>query len=268
MTSLRRLCLLAVLLLPQLATAQVTALRLSTTTSTENSGLLARLLPPFEQRFNIAVDVIAVGSGAALKLADNGDVDVTISHAPELEAAFLASGKGVNPRSFMYNHFVIVGPPEDPAGLASLPNLGAGLQRLAASEAAFVSRGDESGTHIKERQLWQASGLQPKGRWYRSAGQGMGQVLVMASEMNAYTLTDRGTFLTMQHKLTSKIVLAGDPPVHNPYTIMAVNPARHAGARYLEAMQLIAWVTSREGQQIIRDFRVAGEPVFIPTAIP
>ncbi len=243
-------------------------LRLSTTTSTEQSGLLAVLLPPFEQRFHLEVDVVAVGSGKALKLAENGDVDVVLSHAPELEGAFMAAGFGVNRRDVMYNDFLIVGPRADPAGVRGSATATATLQKLAAAQATFVSRGDESGTHQKERALWQAAGIAPSGAWYLSAGLGMSEVLRMADERRAYTLTDRATFATVKDRGDLVAVCEGDPALFNPYTIIAVNPARHPQVRYLEAMQLIAWMTSPAGQRIIGDFRVGSEIVFHPTAIP
>ena len=243
-------------------------LRLSTTTSTENSGLLAVVLPPFEQRVHLKVDVIAVGSGKALKLAENGDVDVVLSHAPELEEAFMKAGFGVNRRDVMYNDFIIVGPPADPAHLRSAANATEAFKKLAAAQAMFISRGDESGTHQKEKELWKAAGVTPTGSWYVSAGQGMGEVLLMANERQAYTLSDRGTYLAYKKKDELVIVSQGDPAFFNPYTITAVNPARHSGVKYIEAMQLIAWFTSPEGQKLIGSFSVDGEVLFHPTAVP
>lgn len=242
--------------------------RLATTTSTENTGLLAELLPPFEQRFEVKVDVVAVGSGAALKLAENGDADVVLSHAPELEEKFVAAGHGVNRREVMYNDFVIVGPPSDPAQIAGSKDAADAITKIAATKAPFVSRGDESGTHQKEKSLWQAAALQPSGEWYREAGQGMGQVLVMASETNAYTLSDRGTYLAMRKQLASKVLVEGGARLRNPYVIIAVNPARYQHVRYVMAMALIGWLTSYEGQSIIRNFKVDGEPLFTPLAVP
>jgi tungstate transport system substrate-binding protein len=243
-------------------------LRLSTTTSTDQSGLLGVVLPPFEQRFHLKVDVIAVGSGKALKLAENGDVDVVLSHAPELEQAFMNAGFGVNRRAVMYNDFIIVGPAADPAGLRGTASAAEAFKKLAVAQAAFISRGDESGTHQKEKELWKAAGLTPGGAWYVSAGQGMGETLLMANERQAYTLADRGTFLTYKQRSELAILLQADPVLFNPYTITAVNPARHPHVKYLEAMQLIAWFTSVEGQQLIGSFKAEGEVLFHPTAIP
>ena len=243
-------------------------LRLSTTTSTEQSGLLGVILPPFEQRFHLKVDVIAVGSGKALKLAENGDVDVVLSHAPELEEAFMQAGFGVNRRALMYNDFIIVGPPNDPAHLRGATNAVEAFTKLAGQQALFISRGDESGTHQKEKELWKAAGITPSGTWYVSAGQGMGPVLLMANERQAYTLADRGTYLTYKKRDELAIVSQGDPVLFNPYTIAAVNPGRIRTVKYLEAMQLIAWLTSPEGQQLIGGYKQEGEVLFHPTAVP
>jgi tungstate transport system substrate-binding protein len=243
-------------------------LRLATTTSTENSGLLGVVLPPFEERFRVTVDVIAVGSGKAMTLAENGDVDVVLSHAPELEAAFVAAGFGVNRREVMYNDFVLVGPPADPAALRQAASAVDAFERLATAQATFISRGDESGTHEKEKALWTAAGITPAGAWYVSVGLGMGQVLQMADEKRAYTLTDRGTYLSYKAKGDLVIVTQGDPVLFNPYTVIAVNPARHPNVRYLDAMALIAWLTSPEGQRRIADFSVDGERLFHPVAVP
>lgn len=259
---------LAALLLLLASTAAAAPLRLATTTSTENSGLLGHLLPAFEERFGVRVEVVAVGSGQALKLAENGDADVVLSHAPALEEAFVASGFGVNRRDVMYNDFVLVGPPADPAGLRGQREIAAALRAIAAAGAPFLSRGDESGTHHKERALWQAAGVAPAGAWYRSAGVGMGQLLQMADEQGAYTLTDRGTFLSRRQVGELVIVVEGDPPLRNPYAVLATNPARHPEVQYLAAMQLIAWLTSPDGQRRIASFKVGGQQLFFPTAVP
>lgn len=243
-------------------------LRLSTTTSTESSGLLAVILPPFEQRFHLKVDVIAVGSGKALKLAENGDVDVVLSHAPELEQAFMAAGFGVNRRDLMYNDFIIVGPPSDPAHLRGTASATEAFKKLAAAPTTFVSRGDESGTHQKEKELWKAAGITPQGSWYLSAGQGMGEVLLMANERQAYTLADRGTYLAYKKRDELVIVVEGDRALFNPYTVTAVNPAKHPEVKYVEAMELIAWLTSPAGQKLIGSFQQEGQVLFHPTAVP
>ena len=243
-------------------------LRLSTTTSTEASGLLGVVLPPFEKRFGVRVEVIAVGSGKALKLAENGDVDVVLSHAPALEEAFVEAGFGVNRRDVMFNDFVVVGPPDDPAKIRGANDAASAFRALAAAGATFVSRGDESGTHQKEKEIWKKAGVSPAGDGYVSVGQGMGEVLRMADERRAYTLADRATFLAFRKKVDLAIVLEGDPSLFNPYTVIAVNPAKHPHASYLRAMELIAWLTSPEGQKRIAGFVTGGEPLYHPTAVP
>lgn len=243
-------------------------LRLSTTTSTEQSGLLRVLLPPFEQRFHLKVDVIPVGSGKALKLGENGDVDVVLSHAPELEEAFVTAGYGVNRRTFMYNDFVIVGPADDPGHVRGESSAVEAMKKLAAAQATFISRGDESGTHQKEKALWKGADVTPNGAWYVAAGLGMGETLLMASEKRAYTLTDRATYLTYKQRADLQILSQGDPVLFNPYTIIAVNPARHREVKYVEAMQLIAWMTSVEGQALIAGFKHEGRTLFTPMAVP
>jgi len=256
---------------PPAATEEARAqsrLRVATTTSTEDSGLLAAILPSFEQRFHIPVDVVAVGSGKALQLAKNGDVDAVLSHAPELEQQFLAAGFGVNPRAVMESNFVLVGPPSDPAAVGTAGTAAEAMRRIAAARAPFVSRGDESGTHQKERALWRAAGIEPRGDWYLSAGLGMGEVLRMAQERQAYTLSDRATFALYRSKGDLAILREGDPVLANPYTVIAVNPARHRHVRYIEAMIFIAWLTSPEGQEKIGAFRVGGQALFRPVAIP
>ena len=245
-------------------------LRLSTTTSTENSGLLDALIPPFEARFQLDVDVIPVGTGKALKLAEGGDVDVTLVHAPELEKLFVKRGFGVNRRYVMYNDFVIVGPPQDVAGIKGASDARGAFRRIAERTALFISRGDRSGTHTKELSLWKKAGVNPSLPWYLESGRGMGAVLVIADQKRAYTLTDRGTYLAFRRKLDLAILVEGDPALFNPYHVIAVNPAKHPHVNYVGAMLLIGWLTSPEGQQIIANFGTQeyGQPLFIPAAIP
>jgi tungstate transport system substrate-binding protein len=214
------------------------------------------------------VDVIAVGTGKALTLGQNGDVDVVLVHAPSREIAFVENGFGVNRRSVMHNDFVIIGPPSDPAGIAGTSDAAKALDAISLAEELFVSRGDDSGTHTKERSLWQDAGVDPAGDWYSEAGQGMGAVMTIASESRGYTLTDRGTWLSMKENLDLTVLVEGDSRLFNPYGIIAVNPAFHEHVRYVEAMVFIAWLTSVEGQQSIADFRVNGEVLFIPDAVP
>lgn len=242
-------------------------LRMATTTSTDNSGLLKQLDPPFEARYGITLDVIAVGTGKALKLGRNGDVDVVFVHAPAAEKKFVASGYGIDRLPVMHNDFVIVGPAADPAGIGRRSSAVEALRRIAGATALFVSRGDESGTHKKEKQLWQAAGIEPGGRWYLATGQGMGAVLQIAADKHAYTLTDRGTYIAYRKKLGLKILSQGDPKLYNPYHIIAVNPARHAHAKFSLAKKYMAFVTGPEGQKIIRDYRLGGQQLFYPDVI-
>ncbi|WP_461395795.1 ABC transporter substrate-binding protein, partial [Deferrisoma sp.] len=207
-------------------------IRMSTTTSTENSGLLARLLPPFEETWGCRVDVIAVGTGKALRLGANGDVDVVLVHARPAEDRFVAEGHGVNRRDVMHNDFVVLGPADDPAGVRGSGSAAEAFRRIARAGAPFVSRGDDSGTHKKELDLWAEAGVKPKGSWYKEAGQGMGAVLLMAQELRAYALSDRGTYLAMREKLSLVVVHEGDPALANPYGIIAVNPAKYPHVNY------------------------------------
>ncbi len=243
-------------------------IRLATTTSTDNTGLLAALLPPFEAKYKTKVAVIAVGTGKALKLAENGDMDVVLVHAPEAEDEFMKKGFGVNRRDVMYNDFVLVGPPDDPAKAKTSVNAAEAFRRIAEAGASFVSRGDDSGTHQKERSIWKQAGVEPKGTWYMEAGQGMGAVLQIADEKRAYTLTDRGTLLAYAQKLELAILYENEPTLYNPYGIIAVNPAVHRHVNYMGAMQLIAWFTSPEGQDIIGNFKKDGLALFVPMAVP
>lgn len=240
-------------------------LRLATTTSTANSGLLDRLLPKFEARCSCKVHVIAVGTGKALKLGEDGNVDVVLVHARSAEDAFVAAGHGVARRDVMYNDFVLVGPPEDPAGIRGEKDVLAAMRDIAERRWKFISRGDDSGTDQMEKSYWKALGIQPAGQsWYFAAGQGMGEVLVMAGELRAYALTDRGTYLAYRRKIGLPILMQGDSKMFNPYGIIAVNPKKYPDINYTGAMALIDWITSAEGQKLIGDFRVEGEPVFWP----
>jgi len=245
-------------------------LKVSSTTSTDNTGLFQALNPPFEKRFGCRVDVVAVGTGKALKIGEMGDSDVVFVHSRPAEDAFVAAGHGVNRRDVMYNDFVIVGPTEDPAGIRGTGDAKKALMAVARTGALFISRGDDSGTHKKEKSLWKKAGIIPKGRWYSEAGQGMGAVIQIANEKLAYTLADRGTYLAYKNKVSLKILCEGDPDLFNPYGIIAVNPAKHSHVNYVLAMAYIGWVTSPEGQKIIREFgrERFGQPLFIPVAVP
>ena len=268
LSALLSLCLPLLLICTALPARAVEPIRLATTTSTENSGLLAKLLPPFEEWSGYAVHVVAVGTGKALKMGEDGDADVLLVHARAAENAFMDAGFGVNRRDVMYNDFVLVGPASDPAGISGDKDVADALKRIASSKSVFVSRGDDSGTNKKELALWKDAGITPAGEWYREAGQGMGKVLQMSGEMDAYTLTDRGTWLAYTGKTPLKIVVEGDKRLFNPYGIIAVNPARYPDNNYAGAMALIAWVTSPTGQAIIREYRINNQPLFVPVAVP
>jgi tungstate transport system substrate-binding protein len=245
-------------------------LKISSTTSTDNSGLFGALNPPFEKRLDCRIDVIAVGTGKALKIGEAGDVDVVFVHARAAEDKFIADGFGVNRRDVMYNDFIIIGPKEDPAGIRGFKDAKKALSAIAQKGAPFISRGDDSGTHKKEKFIWKKAGVTPKGKWYAEAGQGMGAVIQIANEKKAYALADRGTYLAYSDKVDLVILCEGDKDLFNPYGIMAVNPARFPNVNYVLAMAYIGWITSQEGQAIIRKFGVAkfGQPLFIPQAIP
>ena len=244
----------------------VTTIKMATTTSTENSGLLAVLLPAFKAATGIEVQVIAVGTGKAIKHGENGDVDVLLVHDPEAEEKFVAQGYGVARVAVMYNDFVIVGPPADPAGLKGGTDAAACLAKIAAAQAPFVSRGDASGTHVKEQTLWKTAGVTPEGAWYVSAGQGMGPVLIMADEKLAYTLTDRATYIAYGEKVGLVIVCEGDRQLFNPYTVIAVNPAKQSSVKQAGVQAFIDYITSPAGQAVIAGFKVKGQQLFTPCA--
>jgi tungstate transport system substrate-binding protein len=241
-------------------------LRLSTTTSTENSGLLAYLLPGFEAKSGLKVKVISVGTGKALELGKNGDVDVTLVHARQLEDKFVAEGWGIDRRDVMYNDFIVVGPVADPARLKGEHDVLNAFKKIVSSNSKFISRGDNSGTDVMEKAYWQSVGTRPAGTNYVSAGLGMGEVLNMAAEMGAYTLTDRATYGAYKAKTGLAIAVEGDKRMFNPYGIIAVNPEKHKGINYKGAKQLIEWMTSKEGQARIAAFKPAGEQLFFPSA--
>lgn len=243
-------------------------LRLSTTTSTADSGLLAVLNAPFEKRYHARIDVIAVGSGKALKLGENGDVDVVLAHAPKAEEELVAAGHAIDRRAVMHNDFVIVGPEPDPAQVRQARTAAEALTKILQAKAGFVSRGDDSGTHKKEQELWAAAGVTPVGAWYLSVGQGMAATLRIAQDKNVYTLTDRGTFVTQQDKLTLRIVSEGDPALFNPYHVMAVNPAKHPSVNYPLAKKYITYLTGKAGQRVIAEFKNAGQQLFFPDVHP
>ena len=258
---------LTLLFLCSFQTQAIETLRLSTTTSTENSGLLAVLNPIFEKKYQVRVDVIAVGTGKALKLGENGDVDVVLVHAPTAEIAFVKAGYGVDRKAVMHNDFVLLGAKSDKAQLKMATTIIEALQKIARHKAEFISRGDDSGTHKKEMLLWKMTNQQPEGNWYFSAGQGMGAVLKIADEKQAYTLTDRGTYIAYQDKIDLEMLFAGDKELFNPYHIIAVNPKRYETANYLLAKKYIDFVISAEGQEIIGGYKKEGQQLFYPDAL-
>jgi tungstate transport system substrate-binding protein len=247
------------------ANAAQPTLRLATTTSTENSGLLKVIIPKFEAASGLKMHVISVGTGKAMKLGENGDVDVVLVHSRPDEDRFVAAGFGVERRDVMYNDFVLVGPPSDPAKVRGMKDVVAAMRRILDSKATFVSRGDDSGTDKMEKSYWALVGARPRGREYLSAGQGMGEVLTMAGNQRAYTLTDRATYGAYRTRIGLDILVEGDPRMFNPYGVIAVNPARYREVNFAGAMQFIEWLTGPEGRRAIADFRVNGEQLFFPT---
>ncbi len=247
-------------------------LTLTTTTSTYDTGLLDELNAAFEARYGVPVDAVAEGTGAALELAANGDSDIVMVHARSLEDDFLREGYGINRRDLMFNDFVVVGPEDDPADIDGIESATAAFAAIADSASTFVSRGDNSGTHTKELQLWEAAGVDPGGDWYRAAGSGMGEVLNQASQSGGYTLSDRGTFISQRSQIESGIrvqgpIEGGPERLANPYGIVAVNPGVHDNVNYDLAMAYIGFITSRDGQSIIESYTVDGEQLFFPESI-
>jgi tungstate transport system substrate-binding protein len=251
--------------------AEQQTLLLATTTSTENSGLLAYLLPGFQAEYGAKVDVVAVGTGQALKMGEEGNADVLLVHARAREDAFMDAGHGVRREDVMYNDFVIVGPEADPAGIQGMTDAGEALKAVAEAEAVFVSRGDDSGTHTKEKAIWAAAGVEPSGDWYVSAGQGMGAVLTMANEQQAYTLSDRATYLARTLEGTDLVILVeGDPILFNPYGVIAINPDKGEHIKSELANTFIDWLISVETQTKISQFGMEefGAPLFTPDSEP
>jgi tungstate transport system substrate-binding protein len=250
---------------------EVATLTLATTTSTHDSGLLEAILPAFETQFNAKIDVVAVGTGQAIALGEAGDADVILVHARSREDAFVADGFGINRREVMYNDFVVVGPPDDPAGIADAPDVATALQQIADSGALFVSRGDDSGTHIREEMLWENAGINvTPNDWYQSIGQGMGATLTFANEEGGYTLTDRGTFIARdgQNGFSLVVLVEGDENLFNPYGVIAINPALHSHVNAALASDFINWLVSPETQQAIGDYKRNGQQLFFPNADP
>jgi len=247
-----------------------TRIRMASTTSTQNSGLFDYLLPVFEKKTGVKIDVVAVGTGASIEIGKRGDADVVFVHAKEQELKAVEEGFFVNRHDVMYNDFVIIGPPADPAKVKGMKSAADALKSIAGSGASFVSRGDKSGTHTKELSLWKKAGIEPAGqKWYLEVGQGMEKTQRIADEKKAYTLTDRGTWLATKDKdkLDLVIVLEGDQGLFNQYGVMAVNPEKHKQVKYKEAMEFVNWIISKEGQAAVAGFKDKnGNALFIPNA--
>ncbi len=245
------------------------AIFIQSTTSTQNSGLLDALLPVFTQDTGIAVRVVAVGTGQAIKNAKNGDGDVLLVHSKDDEEVFVKAGWGLKRLDVMYNDFVIIGPRLDPAGIRASADVTAALQKIAAFQAPFLSRGDDSGTHKAEKKLWTATGIDvagASGSWYREAGLGMGATLMMSTAMNAYTLSDRATWISFARKGNQDVLFSGDWRLFNQYGVIAVNPARHPHVNALGAEQFVDWITGPKGQAEIAAFKIGDEQLFFPNA--
>ena len=255
-----------ILLLISVTASAETRIRMASTTSTQNSGLFDYLLPLFEKKTGIKIDVVAVGTGASIEIGRRGDADVVFVHAKEQELKAVEEGFFVNRHDVMYNDFIIIGPKHDPAAVRGMQDVVAAMKKISASGAKFISRGDASGTHQMEKDYWRAAGVDAKGAWYVSAGQGMGQVLTMAAELDGYALTDRATYAAYKDKTGLAMLVEGDPKMFNPYGVIAVNPQRHPRINARGATAFVNWITSGEGQRIIADFKINGEPMFFPAA--
>ncbi len=266
---IRRLLLLVVLLAALPVGAQEKFIVVASTTSTEQSGLFGYLLPVFQKKTGIQVRVVALGTGQALDLARRGDADVVFVHARSAEEKFLAEGHGVRRFDVMYNDFVLVGPKADPAKVSGGKDILEGLKKIKAASAPFVSRGDRSGTHIAELDLWKAAGIDiinEKGPWYRDTGQGMGPALNTAAAMNAYILADRGTWISFKNRGELAIAVEGDKRLFNQYGVMLVNPAKHPNVKKDLGQAFVDWVISPEGQKTIAEYKIGGEQLFFPNA--
>lgn len=251
---------------PLAAGAAERFITVASTTSTENSGLFGHILPLFTQKTGVAVRVVAVGTGQAIRLAERGDADVLFVHHQPSEERFVREGFGVGRFAVMYNDYVVVGPSADPAKIVGLKDAAA-FKKVAAAGALFASRGDNSGTHQAELALWITAGIDVKGAgWYRATGSGMGATLNTAAAMGAYALADRGTWIGFKNKQDLKIAVAGDPALFNPYGVIAVNPARHPHVKARDGQAFVSWLVSPEGQGAIASFKLEGEQLFFPNA--
>ena len=269
MDLIRRLLLLAALIAAFPALAQEKFIVVASTTSTEQSGLFGYLLPIFQKKTGIQVRVVALGTGQALDLARRGDADVVFVHARSAEEEFLAEGHGVKRFPVMYNDFVLIGPKADPARISGGKDILAALKKIKAASAPFVSRGDRSGTHIAELDLWKLAGIdiaKDKGPWYKDTGQGMGPALNTASAMNSYILADRGTWISFKNRGDLAIAVEGDKRLFNQYGVMLVNPAKHPNVKKDLGQSFVDWVISPDGQKAIAAYKIGGEQLFFPNA--
>jgi tungstate transport system substrate-binding protein len=266
---IRRLLLLAALIAALPAVAQEKFIVVASTTSTEQSGLFGHILPAFQKKTGIQVRVVALGTGQALDLARRGDADVVFVHARSAEEKFLAEGHGVKRFPVMYNDFVLIGPKADPAKVAGGRDILDALKKIKAASAPFVSRGDKSGTHIAELDLWKLAGIdiaREKGPWYRDTGQGMGPALNAASAMNGYILADRGTWISFKNRGELAIAVEGDKRLFNQYGVMLVSPEKHPNVKKDLGQAFVDWIVSPEGQRAIADYKIGGEQLFFPNA--
>lgn len=269
------LCLITILasqvFFPWSANASERFIVVASTTSTENSGLYSFVLPRFSEQTGIEVRVVAVGTGQALHIAQNGDADVLLVHHRPSEDQFISQGYGVTRYDLMYNDYILVGPRDDPASVLSAANVIGAVQRIATNKSLFISRGDDSGTHKKELELWNQSGIDTTkvgNGWYQETGRGMGGTLNMASALDAYTLSDRATWLKFGNKGRLDILFQSDPPLFNPYGIILVNPEKHPHIKTRDGQTFIEWMLSEAGQTLIADYRILGQQAFFPTAKP
>ncbi len=269
------LCLITILasqvFIPWSANASERFIVVASTTSTENSGLYSFVLPRFSEQTGIEVRVVAVGTGQAVHIAQNGDADVLLVHHRPSEDQFISQGYGVTRYDLMYNDYILVGPRDDPASVLSAANVIGAVQRIATNKSLFISRGDDSGTHKKELELWNQSGIDTTkvgNGWYQETGRGMGGTLNMASALDAYTLSDRATWLKFGNKGRLDILFQSDPPLFNPYGIILVNPDKHPHIKTRDGQTFIEWMLSEAGQTLIADYRILGQQAFFPTAKP
>ncbi len=261
---------LALISSPIAATAGEKTIIIQSTTSTQNSGLLDYILPVFAKKTGIKARVVSVGTGQALKNARNGDGDVLLVHAKSAEEKFVSEGYGVKRFDVMFNDFVILGPKNDPAKVADMKDVTAALKKIASAKAVFASRGDDSGTHKKEKSLWKEAGISPKkdDKWYRETGSGMGATLNVAVGMGAYVMSDRATWIAFKNKKDFSILVEGEPRLFNQYGVILVNPEKHKNIKAKEGQAFIDWITGPEGQATIKTFKVQGKQLFFPNAAP